>query len=123
MANYNELLKSPEWQKKRLEVLTRDNFTCQSCGDEETQLHVHHKRYVYNNKPWEYNLNDYLTLCSGCHESVTLVKKEVKSIIDDFFNDTDSLSELKLLISHLVYFSPAELNDITELIIEYKKRI
>jgi 5-methylcytosine-specific restriction endonuclease McrA len=30
---YSELLKSPKWQKKRLEIMSRDKFTCKKCGD------------------------------------------------------------------------------------------
>lgn len=120
MSSYSELLKSPEWQKKRLEVLTRDNFTCQSCFDNETQLHVHHKSYVYGRKPWEYHLNEYLTLCSGCHEYVTEIKKEVKLMIDNFFNETDCLSELSNIMCELVFLNPGQLNNIHELITKYK---
>ena len=28
---YTELLKDPRWQKKRLEIYERDNFTCNQC--------------------------------------------------------------------------------------------
>ena len=60
--NYSEQLKSPMWQKKRLEILNRDNFTCQDCGDTESQLQVHHKSYVFGNKVWEYDNDNLVTL-------------------------------------------------------------
>lgn len=63
---YSEKLKSPKWQKKRLEIMQRDDWTCQICGDTETTLHVHH--YLYSGNPWEIN-NKYLkTLCENCHD-------------------------------------------------------
>lgn len=65
---YAEKLKSPEWQKKRLEILQRDNFTCTMCGSKEKQLHVHHKVYIYDNEPWEYLEEFYTTLCYECHD-------------------------------------------------------
>lgn len=68
MSTYKEKLLDPRWQKKRLEILQRDNFTCQLCKSKEKTLHVHHKKYISNMSPWEYN-NDLLsTLCFECHE-------------------------------------------------------
>lgn len=65
--NYSEKLRSPLWQKKRLEILQRDNFTCLNCGDNKSHLHVHHLQYLRFKDPWEYD-NDYLiTLCNKCH--------------------------------------------------------
>jgi hypothetical protein len=66
---YGEKLKSPKWQKKRLEVLQRDKFTCTNCGSKEKQLHVHHKVYIFNNEPWDYENEFYTTLCYDCHET------------------------------------------------------
>lgn len=64
--NYSEKLKSPKWQKKRLEVLQRDNFKCCLCGDEETELHVHHLKYTGPN-PENAPNEDLETLCKDCH--------------------------------------------------------
>jgi len=50
---YSEKLKDPRWQKKRLEILSRDKFTCQLCSDKETELHIHHNEYFPGKKPWE----------------------------------------------------------------------
>lgn len=63
---YKEKLLDPRWQKKRLEVLSRDNFTCIKCGDAKNTLHVHHKSYKGN--PWEINISELETLCALCHE-------------------------------------------------------
>jgi len=51
---YSDLLKDPRWQKKRLEILQRDEFSCQICFDTKSTLHVHHRRYISDCKPWEY---------------------------------------------------------------------
>ena len=45
---YWEKLKSPEWQKKRLEIMHRDNFMCVCCLSTENELHVHHHYYKAN---------------------------------------------------------------------------
>ena len=68
--SYAELLKDPRWQKKRLEIMQRDNFTCQLCGDQERQMHVHHKYYLDGKRPWEYSNNVLVTLCENCHNYI-----------------------------------------------------
>ena len=60
----------PRWQKKRLEILGRDDFTCQSCGCTDRTLHVHHLYYEVNAEgPWDYENFALLTLCDACHEN------------------------------------------------------
>jgi len=67
--NYSELLLDPRWQKKRLEILQRDNFKCRSCDDSKNTLHIHHTKYDKDLLPWEYDDLDYITLCKNCHEA------------------------------------------------------
>lgn len=74
---YSQLLKDPCWQKKRLEVLQRDEFKCLICGDTETQLQVHHTKYA--GKPWEVDLEHLKTLCVHCHCEVEEHIKSWKS--------------------------------------------
>lgn len=69
---YSEKLKDPRWQKKRLKILERDGFKCCYCGDEETTLNVHHKKYT--GEPWEANNEDLETLCETCHSLEHLFK-------------------------------------------------
>lgn len=66
-SKYLEQIKSPKWQKRRLEILNRDNFTCQICGCTENTLHVHHTIYIPGRKIWEYEDDQLITLCEGCH--------------------------------------------------------
>jgi len=42
MMNYADKLKDPRWQKKRLKIMERANWECESCGDSEKTLHIHH---------------------------------------------------------------------------------
>lgn len=64
------------WESVRLEVIERDNFTCQSCNkklsDCEERLHVHHIRPLrtYDEDEIEEKANDksnLITLCRSCH--------------------------------------------------------
>jgi hypothetical protein len=78
---YSEQLKSPKWQKKRLEILERDKYTCQSCMDTESQLHVHHGYYSKNKMLWEYKDFTLHTLCSCCHEKAHEDLDHIKYLI------------------------------------------
>lgn len=64
---FKDQYKHPLWQKKRLEALEAALFTCNRCYDNETQLHVHHKRYVSGRKIWEYEVSELEVLCDECH--------------------------------------------------------
>lgn len=64
---YSDKLKDPRWQKKRLEILQRDEWTCQNCFDKESTLHVHHKIYKRDIEPWDYPNYFLVTLCENCH--------------------------------------------------------
>lgn len=72
--NYAEKLKDPRWQKRRLEIMQRDNFQCQFrfddgiCGEDSETLHVHHSHYITGLEPWEQPDNTLLTLCETHHK-------------------------------------------------------
>jgi hypothetical protein len=65
---YYEKLKDPRWQKKRLEIFQRDDFTCQRCYSTENTLNVHHLYYIPDREPWDYPNDILITLCQECHE-------------------------------------------------------
>lgn len=64
---YSEKLRDPRWQKKRLEILNRDDWTCCSCLDASSPLAVHHLVYRAGKDPWEYENDELITLCESCH--------------------------------------------------------
>lgn len=76
--NYSELLLDPRWQKKRLEILQRDDFTCRSCERNEETLHVHHTYYDKDLLPWQYDNYSLVTLCKTCHNVWSAIDKMVK---------------------------------------------
>ncbi len=112
--NYSEQLKSPMWQKKRLEIMQRDNFTCQDCGDTESQLQVHHKAYVFGNKVWEYENSDLITLCEDCHYSISDLKKVIKARIDCQFVSSDQLNYIDKILSGLSKMDLGEISQIAK---------
>ena len=67
-STYYELLRDPRWQKKRLEVMERDEFKCTACGDSTKTLNVHHLAYRKGTMPWDYEAEKLTTLCEPCHK-------------------------------------------------------
>jgi hypothetical protein len=53
--------------------MERDNFCCQLCGDENSELHVHHKKY--NGNPWDAADDDLITYCHVCHHLIEYMIK------------------------------------------------
>ena len=66
MNNYQQY-KSPEWQKRRAEMLALHNCTCQCCKSKDGHMHVHHVRYKKDKDLWDYRDSDLLVLCDSCH--------------------------------------------------------
>ena len=81
--NYQEQLKSPKWQKKRLDILNLRGFKCEKCNCEENQLHVHHRFYLKNRKAWEYDNDVFQVLCYICHENEHKKENPKNILIDE----------------------------------------
>ncbi len=91
--NYSELLKDPRWQRKRLEIMQRDEFTCVMCDDKEHTLNVHHDEYIRGNMPWEYENSKLRTLCEDCHYLVTNSEHGIEplhKVLYKYKNENDS---------------------------------
>lgn len=81
MIDYKEQIKSPEWQKRRLEIMQKDNFTCQICGRSDKTLNVHHLIYRVSSKIHEYTDKELITLCEDCHNKEHNYEKGILSLI------------------------------------------
>jgi len=75
---YSETLKDPRWQRKRLEIMQRDNFKCTMCGASNKPLNIHHKIYIKGKKIWDYPNELLITLCEDCHHKVHFDKDILK---------------------------------------------
>lgn len=115
--NYIEQFKSPLWQKKRLEILNRDNFTCQNCKSKDKQLHVHHYLYEKYNKIWEYEDDYLITLCDKCH----MEWHEIYLNIKEYLCINNVL--LEYVLRFLVVFKKMNLNQIDKFIKDCEKNI
>lgn len=93
--NYKQKLLDPRWQKLRLRILERDDWTCQICWNKEETLHVHHRIYSKGGEPWDTPEWALVTLCATCHEEETAGRKE---------------QEQSLLLGLARYFFHADIN-------------
>lgn len=73
--------KHPLWQKKRSEILSRDDFKCSKCGCTNKQLHVHHSYYTRGLALWEYPNYCYITMCCDCHSDNHILKNLIKDAL------------------------------------------
>lgn len=133
---YTDLLKKPQWQKKRLEVMNLHDWKCLQCGDTESMLTVHHKYYDKRLMPWEYPIEAYETLCYHCHNDWHNVEKEfwedvkhclVRSkfdLTDDIYSLVQTLSvcqpairtsDLILYIRHILLNQPEHIKALENL--------
>ena len=69
--NKRAYLQTVFWTSKRKTILTRDKFTCQSCGITNVPLHVHHLRDY--DKLGDESLDSLVSVCSDCHTYQHLV--------------------------------------------------
>jgi 5-methylcytosine-specific restriction endonuclease McrA len=80
--NYKEQLRDPRWQKQRLEIFNRDNWTCQRCNSSTKPLNIHHLVSRGWIKPWEYYNDELLTLCEECHEYESLnIERSIERLV------------------------------------------
>ncbi len=101
-TSYLEKLKDPRWQRKRLQILERDKWTCLSCGDDRSTLHVHHREYCHDAQPWEYDDNQLETLCVNCHHTATEVDRDLRQSRAKFVQLLSQCSTFIQLMAPLV---------------------
>lgn len=79
---YQDKLKDPRWQKKRLGIFERDNWNCRLCANPEETLHVHHLYYIQGADPWDYPDSALMALCATCHEEAHEAKRvHIESVV------------------------------------------
>lgn len=109
--DYKEQIKSPKWQRRRLEILQRDDFTCQICGCKDKMLHVHHTAYERDKMIWEYPDEMLITLCEDCHEHEHMLENVIPDSIWRLKRRGVTNHELHALIEFADYNSYRGNND------------
>ncbi len=96
---YAEKLRDPRWQKKRLEIMSRDSFTCGLCESKSDTLNVHHRFYLKGVEPWDHPDSCLETLCKECHEKAHkaqdaanewLARLRISDLVEIFHSKTRS---------------------------------
>ncbi len=82
-SSYSSKLRDARWQRKRLEVMKRDNWTCRSCGasGDGVTLNVHHAYYESGRLPWDYEDESLVTWCEDCHAGRHILEKCVSTAL------------------------------------------
>jgi len=83
--SYAKKLRDPRWQKKRLEILSRDDFKCRLCANGKEELHVHH--ISYKGEPWDQDSDKLITLCKSCHKHVSILKLNLDELLISSITD------------------------------------
>ena len=102
---YTENLNTKEWREKKRFILKRDNYTCTKCKSKSTLLHVHHKLYIENRLPWEYEDKHLTSLCETCHswlhgnQTVKVLNEEKTKILrkEQFKKEIDLIKMQNML--------------------------
>lgn len=96
--SYREQLQHPLWQRRRLEILSRDSFMCRRCCAVDKPLHVHHIFYERGRMAWEYEDHLLRTLCAECHT----IEHSMKATIDGIAESVglEATYELMALVFH-----------------------
>lgn len=111
--SYWQLLKRPEWQRMRLEKQQQVGWKCETCGDSDETLHVHHRQYFKNRKPWEYDFDQLIVLCDCCHTS----EHRVLGSFKDVLSRIDTLDNAALIAGFNLWadwIDPGTLYDLSE---------
>ena len=96
---YAKKLQTTEWMVFRKMVYARDGYRCTyDCGwtkDREIPLVAHHKVYYMIDgefvEPWDYSLDDMITLCQTCHDtyhigfgySMPIIDKNINKVLNE----------------------------------------
>jgi hypothetical protein len=109
---YLAKLKDPRWQKKRLEILQRDNWSCQRCLDDSSTLNVHHRKYLDSVEIWDYPNELLITLCDNCHENEKLKMSENEQLLLDALRTHFLSDDILALYYGLVEFQPLHVTEV-----------
>jgi hypothetical protein len=118
--NYSEKLKDPRWQRKRLEILERDEWMCKKCFDSESTLVVHHLKYEQGKEPWECDGKYLITLCESCHDAEYETRPEYEKMILSLLKEKGFMADdLYRIVRGLLVFEMDYPSEVTASFLEF----
>lgn len=118
---YSDQYKHPKWQKRRLDyigwMLAKYDYDvpfCESCGDDESQLHLHHLLYIKDRKVWEYNNDELILLCGNCHSYFHDLQNELKYELSILCGKPEIAQLLLNIVKKFRKMNPAEVSELIE---------
>lgn len=84
----------PLWQKRKAEILARDNHTCKSCGKKDITLHAHHIFYIPDTPLWDYKDDALITYCEICHNTEHLIGNTLREYLLELIRENPPLIHL-----------------------------
>lgn len=109
---YSDKLKDPRWQKRRLDILNRDEWVCQRCYSENKTLTVHHLCYMPHLEPWEYPNKLLITLCVDCNKYERDNIDDALALLCGHFRNTFLSDEIITIATGLAFFEPLQMKEI-----------
>ena len=116
---YAQKLKDPRWQKKRLKILERDEWTCQRCYDNESSLAVHHRIYIQEKEPWDYPDELLITLCENCHEEERILMAEIESDIINILKSKFLANDIQDIATGFLLMELPQVHEVSASIIRW----
>ena len=117
MSKWATQFRDSRWQQKRLEIMQRDEWMCQSCynSGEGVTLNVHHTYYEKGRAPWEYEDDSLITLCEPCHKCVTDATRSISRSIGRISPDhLDAITSIIDAICKTAKNGPYGIEDVAE---------
>jgi len=105
-GSYSEKLRDPRWQKKRLQIMERDEFTCRDTSETGETLNVHHSWYAKGD-PWDTPDEFLLTLSETAHKERQALEDRAKKALGLIMasNHMEPLEELTVMLEGLARLS------------------
>lgn len=83
--SYKQQVGSSQWRNFAAAVRSKRK-ACECCRRSDVELHVHHLFYDFKKNLWEYDDDEVIVLCRGCHEEIHEQLKKFRKFVFRYLN-------------------------------------